>query len=189
MCIRDRADGSSYQCFQIDEVTGQPVRGWQGQGYDDASCWARGQAWLIYGLALCYRYTKDLDFLYAAKCASNYFLNRLPSDLVCNWDLIFTQDEEPVSYTHLPVRHSTAELFGAEPLFAACVFSAPHHFRTDDHADAEYEGAQDHTDHHLCAAFHFHCRCGWYAEYISLAALRYCKYHRDGAGDVYKRQP
>lgn len=89
-----RADGSSYQCFQIDEVTGQPVRGWQGQGYDDASCWARGQAWLIYGLALCYRYTKDLDFLYAAKCASNYFLNRLPSDLVCNWDLIFTQDEE-----------------------------------------------------------------------------------------------
>lgn len=89
--IRD--DASTYQCYQIDEVTGEPIKGWQGQGHDDDSCWARGQSWIIYGLAISYRYAKDPAFLELAKRVGNYFLNRLPSDLVCNWDLIFTEDE------------------------------------------------------------------------------------------------
>lgn len=89
--IRD--DASSYQQYKIDELTGTPLFGSQGQGYDDNSCWARGQTWAIYGLALAYRYTKEPEFLEMGKRISNYYLNRLPSDLICNWDLIFTQDD------------------------------------------------------------------------------------------------
>lgn len=98
-----REDASTYQCFKIDEITGQPVRGWQGQGYSDDSCWARGQAWIIYGLAISYRYTKETAFLEMAKRVSNYFLNHLPSDLICNWDLIFTEDEVQRDSSSAPV--------------------------------------------------------------------------------------
>lgn len=88
-----RDDASTYQCFQIDELSGEPVRGWHGQGYADESCWARGQAWIIYGLALGYSYTKEEALLETCKRVANYFLNRLPKDHICNWDLIFTEDE------------------------------------------------------------------------------------------------
>ena len=54
-----RDDASTYQCFQIDEVSGEPVRGWQSQGYSDDSCWARGQEWMLYGLAIGYGYTQE----------------------------------------------------------------------------------------------------------------------------------
>lgn len=99
--IRD--DASTYQCFQIDEVTGEPVKGWQGQGFDDDSCWARGQTWVMYGLALAYKYAKDERILEMAKRVSNYFLNRLPSDQICNWDLIFTDDSDPRDASNAPI--------------------------------------------------------------------------------------
>lgn len=64
----------------------------QGKGGDDAA-WGRGQAWAVYGLSLAYSYTKDPEFLEAAKVVTNYFLNRLPSDDIANWDLYYTQDD------------------------------------------------------------------------------------------------
>lgn len=88
-----RADGSSYQIFHIDADTGEAVRGWTGQGHADEDCWSRGQAWVMYGLPLSYRYTGDKKFMEVAKHASNYFLNNLPEDLVCNWDLVFKEQD------------------------------------------------------------------------------------------------
>ena len=88
-----RDDASTYQCYKIDEITGEPIRGWTGQGYSDESCWARGQSWAIYGLALSYKYTLDPDLLKVAKCLANYCLNRLPSDCICGWDLCFTEND------------------------------------------------------------------------------------------------
>jgi unsaturated chondroitin disaccharide hydrolase len=61
----------------------------QGKGGDDAA-WGRGQAWAISGLPIAYHYTKDPIFLNAAKAVTYYFLNRMPSDLVSNWDLFYT---------------------------------------------------------------------------------------------------
>ena len=55
---------------------------------------ARGQAWGIYGLALAYGYTGDPGCLTDAKRLANYFLDHLPEDRVCYWDLIFTQGSE-----------------------------------------------------------------------------------------------
>lgn len=64
----------------------------QGKGGDDAA-WSRGQAWAVYGLPLAYSYTGDPEFLEAAKVVTNYFLNRLPSDRIANWDLYYTEDD------------------------------------------------------------------------------------------------
>lgn len=99
--IRD--DGSTFQRYKIDEVTGEPQFGSQGQGYNDESCWSRGQTWVIYGLALAYRYTREKEFLRMCKRVANYYLNRLPSDLICNWDLIFTGDGDPRDSSSAPV--------------------------------------------------------------------------------------
>ncbi len=90
-----REDGSTFHTFYMDPETGGPVRGETCQGYRFDSSWARGQAWAIYGLAISYRYTKDTSCLLQFEKASDYFLSRLPEDLVPYWDMIFTEGDEP----------------------------------------------------------------------------------------------
>ena len=86
--IRD--DASAYHTFYFDPETGEPLKGVTRQGYSDDSAWARGQAWGIYGIPLNYRYVKDDSAFNLFQGMTNYFLNRLPEDQVCYWDLIFT---------------------------------------------------------------------------------------------------
>lgn len=86
--IRD--DASAYHTFYFDPETGEPLKGVTRQGYSDDSAWARGQAWGIYGIPLNYRYVKDDSAFNLFQGMTNYFLNRLPEDEVCYWDLIFT---------------------------------------------------------------------------------------------------
>jgi unsaturated chondroitin disaccharide hydrolase len=90
-----RPDGSTYHTFYMDPVTGEGVRGETCQGYRNDSSWARGQAWAIYGLALCYRETKDHTILPLFQRVTDYFLSRLPKDGIPYWDLIFTSGNEP----------------------------------------------------------------------------------------------
>ena len=54
------------------------------------SCWARGQAWAIYGFPLSYRYTRNPAFLQAAQRVADYFIAHLPADRVAYWDLVFS---------------------------------------------------------------------------------------------------
>jgi len=91
-----RPDGTTFHTFWWDPETGVPLRGSTQQGYTDDSCWARGQAWGIYGFALNYRYAHDETFLDAARTCADYFLDHLPADGVAYWDLEFTDgDEQP----------------------------------------------------------------------------------------------
>ena len=91
-----RPDGSTYHTFFMDPVTGAPVRGATCQGYKDDSCWARGQAWGVYGTAISYRYTKRPEYLEAFRRVLSYYLDRLPEDLIPYWDMTFTEgDTEP----------------------------------------------------------------------------------------------
>lgn len=85
-----REDASAYHTFYFDPETGRPLKGVTRQGYSDDSAWARGQAWGIYGIPLNYRYTRDESAFNLFEGMTNYFLNRLPEDDVCYWDLIFT---------------------------------------------------------------------------------------------------
>jgi unsaturated chondroitin disaccharide hydrolase len=89
-----REDASTFHTFYMDVDTGQPRFGKTCQGYDDDSCWARGQAWGIYGFALSYLYTGNSVFLNIGKKITHYFLNRLPEDQICYWDLVFTEGYE-----------------------------------------------------------------------------------------------
>ncbi len=89
-----REDFSTYHTFYMDPSTGQPLRGTTHQGYSDTSCWARGQAWAIYGFGLSYNYTKDPLLLELSRKLAHYYLERLPEDKVCYWDLIFTKGTE-----------------------------------------------------------------------------------------------
>ena len=61
MTLRDhiRQDGSVIHIVEHDENTGEAVNTYAGQGYSKDSCWTRGLAWAIYGMALSHKYTKQ----------------------------------------------------------------------------------------------------------------------------------
>jgi unsaturated chondroitin disaccharide hydrolase len=85
-----RPDGTTFHTFYWDPRTGAPLRGETEQGHADDSCWARGQAWGIYGFTLNHRYTGDPALLAAARTCADHFLAHLPADHVAFWDLVFT---------------------------------------------------------------------------------------------------
>jgi rhamnogalacturonyl hydrolase YesR len=89
-----RQDGSTFHTFFFDPVKGKPKHGKTHQGYADDSCWARGQAWGISGFPLVFRHNGDVRLTELSKVLANYFLNRLPEDGICYWDLIFTQGDQ-----------------------------------------------------------------------------------------------
>jgi unsaturated chondroitin disaccharide hydrolase len=83
-----RADYSVYQVVDFSKDTGQAI--WKGnrQGYDNTSAWARGQAWGLYGYTMCYRETKNPEFLAMAENIASYILHQ--TDKLCGnipfWD-------------------------------------------------------------------------------------------------------
>lgn len=89
-----RPDDSTFHTFYWDVETGEPLRGATEQGAHDDSCWARGQAWGIYGFALNYRATGDERFLDASRRCAAYFLTHLPADAVAYWDLVYTDGSD-----------------------------------------------------------------------------------------------
>jgi hypothetical protein len=87
-----RPDDSTFHTFYMDPKSGAPLRGTTHQGHSDDSCWARGQAWGMYGFPLVYRYNGATSLIALSARLANYFIARLPADHVCCWDLIFTDD-------------------------------------------------------------------------------------------------
>lgn len=85
-----RQDGSTFHTYYMDVKTGQPRFGNTHQGFSDDSCWSRGQAWGVYGFLLNYLYTGDKKLLELSLTLANYFINRLPDDFICYWDLALT---------------------------------------------------------------------------------------------------
>lgn len=84
-----RPDSTTFHTFYWDVETGQPRQGGTAQGHAGDSCWARGQAWAIYGFTLNYRYIGDATLLHTAQRCADYFLDHLPDDHVPYWDLAF----------------------------------------------------------------------------------------------------
>ncbi|ALR78053.1 glycoside hydrolase family 88 protein [[Enterobacter] lignolyticus] len=82
-----RPDASTYHTYYMDVTTGEPRFGNTHQGYSDSSCWSRGQAWGIYGFMLSYLHTGDKSLVELSRSLAHYFINRLPEDDVCHWDL------------------------------------------------------------------------------------------------------
>jgi len=85
-----RDNNTTHHTYFFDIETGKPLYGQTAQGYSDDSCWARGQAWGIYGTAISYAYTKDEKIIEYFKRVTDEFVKRLPEDSVPYWDMIFT---------------------------------------------------------------------------------------------------
>lgn len=83
-----REDFSSYHVIDYDKIKGGVRNKQTAQGYADESAWARGQAWALYGYAVCYRETKDPKYLEIANNIYNYLFthNNMPADLIPYWD-------------------------------------------------------------------------------------------------------
>ncbi|MFV0412545.1 MAG: glycoside hydrolase family 88 protein [Oscillospiraceae bacterium] len=91
-----RKDYSTYHTYFFSPTTGAPQKGVTAQGYRNGSAWARGQAWGVYGLALAYKYTQNPACINLFYKIADFFVQRLPADLVPYWDLDFTDgDGEP----------------------------------------------------------------------------------------------
>lgn len=82
MTIRDhiRPDGSINHIIEHDAVTGDAVKAYAGQGYDERSCWSRGLAWAIYGMVISYVHTHKREYLDAAIKTANYFIVNCAAD-------------------------------------------------------------------------------------------------------------
>ena len=84
-----RKDASCYHVIDYDLTTGSVRHRQTAQGYSDESIWSRGQAWAIYGYAMCYRYTRDKQYLDQSirtfKMMKNH--KNMPKDLIPYWDM------------------------------------------------------------------------------------------------------
>ncbi len=82
--IRD--DSTTWHVLVYDDITGKVLDRKTHQGYSDESLWSRGQAWAIYGFAMCYRETGFQEFLNTAHGLAQAYLKRLPSGYIPYWD-------------------------------------------------------------------------------------------------------
>ncbi|WP_299064319.1 glycoside hydrolase family 88 protein [uncultured Polaribacter sp.] len=83
-----RPDNSSYHVVDYNPENGNIRMKVTHQGFNDASVWARGQGWAIYGYTMAYRYTKDKKYLDQAEATTNFYLSHknLPKDGIPYWD-------------------------------------------------------------------------------------------------------
>ena len=83
-----RKDFSSYHVVDYDTITGAAKQKMTHQGYSSESAWARGQAWGLYGFTMCYRETKNTNYLQQADSIAAFILHHpnLPKDLIPYWD-------------------------------------------------------------------------------------------------------
>lgn len=88
-----REDASSFHTYYFDPETGAPLKGVTKQGKSDDSCWARGHAWIIYGMMLTHKYIDDPDAIKICRAAVTFYLNRLPKDFIPYWDLEFVDGD------------------------------------------------------------------------------------------------
>ena len=88
-----RPDGSVNHLVEFDPVTGEQVRCYGGQGYEEDSAWARGQGWALYGFMISYLHTGKNDYLDTARKIAQYCVSNIPESGILPLD--FRQPKEP----------------------------------------------------------------------------------------------
>lgn len=84
-----RKDNSCYHVVDYDTISNGVRKKATFQGFSDESTWARGHSWAVYGYTMCYRYTKNKEYLKQAEATAKYFINNknMPEDGIPYWDL------------------------------------------------------------------------------------------------------
>lgn len=126
-----RADGSSAHSIHIDPLSGEPVQVSTVQGHAADSCWARGQAWGIYGFALNHPFAPDMALLDVAQRMAEHLLAHMPADGVCQWDLVLPRD-------------GSVQRDSSASAIAACGLLELAHYLPRDERRARYEEAALH---------------------------------------------
>jgi unsaturated chondroitin disaccharide hydrolase len=119
-----RPNFSTYHVVNYDTISGLATDRGTSQGYTDASTWARGQAWAVYGYTMTYRETMNPIFLNAAMQAADFFLKNdaLPDDMIPYWDFdiqntAFKPDWKNKGQTNLQMRDASAAAILSSALF------------------------------------------------------------------------
>jgi hypothetical protein len=83
-----RPDSSSYHLVDYNPKSGGILKRQTVQGFADASAWARGQAWGLYGYTMMFRETRNPAYLERARRIAAFIMKhpRLPEDKVPYWD-------------------------------------------------------------------------------------------------------
>ncbi|MBL7971612.1 MAG: glycoside hydrolase family 88 protein [Prolixibacteraceae bacterium] len=83
-----RPDNSCYHVIDYSLTDGSVRNKHTAQGFAHESSWARGQAWGIYGFTVCYRETRNPQYLQQAQKAFDFVINHknFPTDFVPYWD-------------------------------------------------------------------------------------------------------
>lgn len=81
-----RPDSSTYHLLNLDPISGALLHRGTFQGANDDSCWSRGQAWAICGLAWAYAACGEAELLEPAERAADYFFAQLPNAGIPPWD-------------------------------------------------------------------------------------------------------
>lgn len=89
-----RPDGSVKHIVEFDPETGEMVRSYGGQGYEEGSAWSRGQGWAVYGLVISYLHTGKQEYLDTAKKTAHYCMANIPENGIIPID--FRQPPSPV---------------------------------------------------------------------------------------------
>ncbi len=126
-----REDFSSFHVVDYDTLTGEILDRATCQGFVDESSWARGQAWGLYGFVVCYRYTRDVQYLTFAEHIANYIINHpnLPEDMIPYWDynvidpgLTPEWDYDPSMFDEIP-RDASAAAITCSALLELCKYA------------------------------------------------------------------
>lgn len=88
-----RPDGSVNHIVEFNPETGEVVRSYGGQGYQEGSSWTRGQGWAVYGFMISYIHTGKQEYLDTAKKVAHYCMANIPESGIIPVD--FRQPEEP----------------------------------------------------------------------------------------------
>lgn len=135
-----RPDYSSYHVVNYNPETGAVQKRQTAQGFADASAWARGQAWGLYGFTVMYRETHDPKYLQQAQHIAGFILGHpnLPADQIPYWD--FNAPDIP-----LALRDASAAAVMASALLELYRYA-------DAAAAVKYAGAAAAMLNHLSAA-------------------------------------
>lgn len=119
-----RPDNSSYHVVDYNPETGEVLHRCTAQGYADESAWSRGQAWGLYGYTVCYRYTKNPEYLEQAEKIAGFIFNNpnVTEDLVPYWD--YNCPDIPNTY-----RDASAGAITASALYELCVLSGKDEYK------------------------------------------------------------
>lgn len=88
-----RTDGSVRHIVEFDPETGEYIKSYGGQGYQEGSAWTRGQGWAVYGFMISYIHTGKQEYLDTAKKIAHYCIANIPESNIIPVD--FRQPETP----------------------------------------------------------------------------------------------